>query len=230
MERSWEINPAPQLREHAPLSVHGVISQSIGHMWVLQSTFCSRGGHSAPPCPDSFKTSRICICAPPPQRLSHSPTSFQSDTSQSTGHGVISQPSSSRAGPSTGFPPYWAWVWTVRSRLRFPGPHSWPHLLHSFQSFQTPSTGHGLMRHGSSSSGGSGHSTPPWRGSVSKYRVRFLVPSSQLVEHFPQLLHSDQTQSTGQGSMLHTSNFSKDRGQRIPPNCGGTVMCRETFT
>mmetsp|Transcript_43991 Transcript_43991/g.124256 ORF Transcript_43991/g.124256 Transcript_43991/m.124256 type:complete len:428 (-) Transcript_43991:193-1476(-) len=128
--------------------------------------------------------------------------SVHSDTLQSwlCWHGGnSSHMSNSSSKPTACFPHCVAFCAMSRCLTRKAGAHSEEHLLHWFQSPQTPST-HLLQEsvlHGSTSSFAlASHNAPPCLGGVAIVRRRRFVPPPQVVEQPLQSSQSLQAQST----------------------------------
>merc|ERR1719428_2684424 len=204
-------SPPPQLTVQPPSLTQSSSTQSTGHASVLQSIVCSRVTSQA--LPNSLPASvtvRVCLSVPPPQvTVQPFESSVHSESSQSTGQGSFSQSVSSVRGSVHGSPPCSALISTDRLWLFLPGPHSVVHSLHEPHWPRTQWIGHSATLHDSASESSSslGQATPPSAISVSMDRVRVLLPSPQEVEHPPQPVHCETTQSTGQFSVLQSSSL-----------------------
>jgi len=66
---------------------------------------------------------------------------------------------------------------------------------------------------------------PPCRGGV-QVLLLLLPPPPQVLEHWPQALHSDHTPSTGawQAWVLHPSTPAASPSQGLPPCMGGVQV------
>merc|ERR1719482_1924545 len=106
-----------------------------------------------------------------------------------------------------------------------PGPHVSEQVPHSPHSPQATSIGQLVSSQVRVCSSSPSHSAPPSAASTSLPRVRTSEPSPQVSLQGPKPLHWPQTQSTGQGSPLHSTSFSSGASQGAPLcACGVSIV------
>ena len=122
-------------------------------------------------------------------------------------------------------PPCWAWPATDRERVWVPLPQLFEQVPKAVQPDTVQWTGQGPSLHGAESAS-LPHALPPNWAFEMVLRARVLVPAAQVVEHLPNTLHSDSTQSIGQSMTLHWRVCLR-AGHALPPWSTATFTDRD---
>lgn len=184
--------PAPHVTLHSPKVDQSLRTQSSPEQAVVLQPWTST--RSTGQCfPPFFGFFTICLCRccwPPPQFLSHSSHSLQSDTSQST---FEQQRPISLSDPVHGIPPFFISLMTLRVRSFWcvssvQADQACQRLIK--QSTFGPSVAQGSALQGKSSSSASSQPTPPRQARVSMRLDLSLTPPPHDLEQSPQEFQS----------------------------------------
>ena len=86
-DRVLTVFPPPQVKLQVDQADQALMTQSIGHGWVLQLLFSSESGHGLPPKFGATEIARVLLVLPPPHFSLQAVHDAHSVTTQSIGHG-----------------------------------------------------------------------------------------------------------------------------------------------
>ena len=188
----------------------------MGQPKVLQLRELDKVGQRTPPCLTSVMMERALVLEPVPQVLVHALYPDQLETLQSMGQAKVWQVLYSLSMGQLR-PPLALVVRMERLRFLVPVAQVAEQALKAVQAVKRQSMGQAkvlqvLMDDLSALVQG----FPPYASVVMIERLRFLVPEAQVAEQVENRLQLDNTQSMGQGWLLHVV-LERNPGQPTPP-------------
>jgi hypothetical protein len=177
-----------------------------------------------PPCAAATSTLRWRVWLPPPHVTEHACHASHADISQSTGHESVLHACVSSTAPHP-VPPNCAATCVLRTRCCMPPPHVLEQSPHAPHCDCWQWMGHDIALQ-LCASVSCPQAFPPCSGCVVTMRARVCWPSPHVALHAAKPAHADNTQSTGQGSLLQL-RVSTRAGHAVPPLATAAVTERE---
>jgi len=130
------------------------------------------------------------------------------------------------SGPSHAAPPWAASMNFARSRVVSPSSQEVLQDVQGCHESHSQFTGHASVLHSTSCDLTTSHMEPPFDGAVTTFFTSVATPPPQETSHSEAGTQLESSQSTGHGSMLHGTFFSRLLGHAAAPCAAAVVIVR----